>query len=199
MPRKKIDPWFKNEIISVGGVEQSRSSEDWAALSDALKNLCRARQSMYEAAKNGKRVQIVDSIELCEKITVGGRYLVQPPLVGRDAGIFANTLHGAGISAIVLCREPSTALGLCPIVALGSGVMVRVQVEEPTSPQKPTCSWFDHALEELGDHILGKLDTKRSNKRQLDYLLGHIPAAPTHVRLYKTAIGICSTLQAETV
>ncbi len=199
MPRKKTDPWFKNETVSVGRVEQSRSSENWIALSGALGDLCAARQSMYEAAKNGKRVQIIDSIELGDEIVEGGRYLVQPPLVGRDAGILANTLHRDGVSAIILCREPSTSLGFCPIVALGSGVVVRVQIEEPANPQKPTCAWFDYALEELGDHILRKLDLENSKKRQLDYLLGHIPAAPTHSGLYKAAAGICSTLQAETV
>jgi hypothetical protein len=199
MPRKKTDPWFKKETVSVGRIEQARASENWDELSIALKDLCAARQEMYEAAKNGKRVQIIDSIELGEQIAHGGRYLVQPPLVGRDASILSNTLHSEGISAIVLCREPTTSLGLCPIVALGSGVIVRVQIEEPKTPNKPTCGWFDHAIEELGDHILSKLNADGAIQRQLDYIIGHIPAAPTHVGLYTTAIGLCRTLQAETV
>jgi hypothetical protein len=44
-------------------------------------------------------------------------------------------------------------LGLCPIVSLGSGVMVRVQIEEPSNAEKPTCAWFDHAVEELGESM----------------------------------------------
>jgi hypothetical protein len=199
MPRKKVDPWFKKEIASVGLIEQSRSSENWSALAGALKDLCAARQSMHEAAKNGKRVQIIDSIESSDEIHENGRYLVRPPLVGRDAGIIGNALRANGISAIVVCREPSTSLGYCPIVALGSGVMVRVQIEEPANPEKPTCSWFDHAIDELGNHILSKINPESKLVRQLDYLLVHIPAAPTHSGLYKTAIEFCLTLQAQSV
>jgi hypothetical protein len=199
MPRKKTDPWFKKETISSGSVEEARSSESWGQLACHLEELSGARQSMYEAAKNGKRVQIIDSIELGYEIHMGGRYLVRPPLVGRDAGILSNTLHANGISAVVLCREPSTSLGLCPIVSLGSGVMVRVQIEEPANAEKPTCAWFDHAIDELGDHVLSKMNTDSKLVRQLDYVLAHIPAVPTHVGLYKAAIVLCQTLQAKTV
>jgi|GEM_PF-3460514 hypothetical protein len=199
MPRKKIDAWFKKETVSVGKVDQARSSESWEQLSIALEELCEARGSMYEAAKNGKRVQIIDSIELGDEITGGGRYLVRPPLVGKDAGILANTLHAKGVSGVVVCREPSTALGLCPIVALGSGVMARVQIEEPTNPEKPTCAWFDHAIEELGNHVLSKRNKEAPHTRQLDYLLAHIPAAPTHIGLYKAAIELCHTLESNCV
>jgi hypothetical protein len=199
MPRKKTDPWFKKETISSGRVEGARSSENWEQLVCHLEELSDARQSMFEAAKNGKRVQIIDSMELADEINSGGRYLIRPPLVGRDAGIISNSLHSNNISAIVLCREPSTSLGLCPIVSLGSGVMVRVQIEDPTNAEKPTCAWFDHAIDELGDHVLGKMNTQSTPLRQLDYVLAHIPAVPTHVGLYKAAIVLCQTLQAKTV
>ena len=199
MPRKKTDLWFKKETISRGRAEEARTSENWMQLACNLEELSDARKSIYEAAKNGKRVQIIDSIELGDEISSGGRYLVRPPLVGRDAGILSNTLHASGISAVVLRREPSTSLGLCPIVSLGSGVMVRVQIEEPSNAEKPTCAWFDHAVEELGEHVLGKMNTESTLVRQLDYLLAHIPAVPTHVGLYKAAILLCQTLQAKTV
>ena len=199
MPRKKIDPWFKKETISGGRVEQTRSSENWKNLAIALADLADARQTMCEAAKNGRRVKLIDSIELGEEIVEGGRYLIKPPLVGRDAGIISNTLHARGISAVILCREPSTSFGLCPIVALGSGVKVRVQIEEPENPEKPTCAWFDHAMNELGDHVLSKLNPESPPIRQLDYLLAHISAAPTHTGLYKAAINLSRTLQAMSV
>ena len=199
MPRKKTDLWFKKETISRGRAEEARTSENWMQLACNLEELSDARKSIYEAAKNGKRVQCIDSIESSDEIHANGRYVVRPPLVGRDAGIIGNALHANGISAIVICREPSTSLGYCPIVALGSGVMVRVQIEEPANPEKPTCSWFDHAIDELGNHILSKINPDSKLVRQLDYLLVHIPAAPTHSGLYKTAIEFCLTLQAQSV
>lgn len=199
MPRKKTDPWFKQETNSSGRVEEARSSENWEQLAYHLEELSDARQSMFDAAKNGKRVQIIESMELADEISSGGRYLIRPPLVGRDAGIISSSLHANNISAIVLCREPSTSLGLCPIVSLGSGVMVRVQIEGPAKAEKPTCAWFDHAINELGDHVLSKLNKQSTPLRQLDYVLAHIPAVPTHVGLYKAAIVLCQTLQAKTV
>ena len=199
MTSKKIDAWFKKEAVSVGEVDQARSSESWGKLAVSLEELYKARKSMYEAAKNGKRVQIIDSIELGDEIDGGGRYLVRPPLVGRDAGILAGALRAKSISGVVVCREPSTDLGLCPIVALGSGVVVRVQIKEPENPERPTCAWFDHAIEELGNHVLNKLNTESRHSRQLDYLLAHIPAAPTHAGLYRAAIKLCQTLQSNCV
>ena len=93
MTSKKIDAWFKKEAVSVGEVDQARSSESWGKLAVSLEELYEARKSRYEAAKNGKRVQIIDSIELGDEIDGGGRYLVRPPLVGRDAGILAGALR----------------------------------------------------------------------------------------------------------
>jgi hypothetical protein len=72
-----------------------------------------------------------------------------------------------------------------------------VQVEEPSNPDKPTCAWFDHAIEELGNHVLEKMDTDASLVRQLDYLLAHFSAIPTHFGLYKMASGLCESLQNE--
>jgi hypothetical protein len=120
-------------------------------------------------------------------------------LVARDAALLDSALKVRGLSAIVACREPKTSLGLCPIVALGSGVTVRIQVEEPKNPQKPTCEWFDRALHELGQHVLEQLDQTAVKQRQLDYLLAHLPAIQLHKPAYYAAIKLCNTLSCENV
>ena len=194
MAQKKHNSLFKKEKVSVEKTAQARSSENWKTLANELLSLCATRTEIVSFAKNGKRVQIVDSIESSDKIARGGRFLVQPPLVGRDAGIIHHALRERGFAAVILCREPSTSLGLCPIVALGSGVMVRVQIEEPTNQEKPTCAWFDHATKELGDHVLSKMDTSTTTKRQLDYLLAHLPAVSTCTSIYTATVALCRTL-----
>ncbi|MBT4524477.1 MAG: hypothetical protein HOC21_06110 [Phycisphaerae bacterium] len=194
MANQKPSTLFKKEKVSVEKVAQIRSSENWMGLAAALKELCVLRTSISTLAKNGKRVQIVESFENEDALYGGGRYLVRPPLVGRDAGLIHHALREKGHCALVLCREPSTSLGLCPIVALGSGVMVRIQIEEPKNPQKPTCAWFDHALEELGDHVLSKLNPESTTKRQLDYLLAHLPAVSTCTCVYSAGVELCRTL-----
>ena len=194
MANQKPSTLFKKEKVSVEKVAQIRSSENWMDLAAALKELCVLRTSISTLAKNGKRVQIVESFENEDALSGGGRYLVRPPLVGRDAGLIHHALREKGHCALVLCREPSTSLGLCPIVALGSGVLVRIQIEEPKNPQKPTCAWFDHALEELGDHVLSKLNPESTTKRQLDYLLAHLPAVSTCTCVYSAGVELCRTL-----
>ncbi|MBT5409701.1 MAG: hypothetical protein HOK75_05500 [Phycisphaerae bacterium] len=194
MSRKKIKPWFKNEANAVVGIDACRASQDWTALAKHIQDVCTARMQRADASRNGAKVQIVQSREDIENLHDTGRYLFQPPLVARDAAMFDNAMKSNGVSVVVACREPKTSLGLCPVVALGSGVTTRVQIEEPKNPTKPTCSWFDHALEELGNHILEQMNKESASRSQLDYLLAHIPASPTHTGLYNTAIALCETL-----
>ena len=199
MPRKKIEPWFKAESDAVAAVGLSRASQHWDTLATDIEKLLGARVQRARGAHNGKRVQLVQSSEKAVEMKGGGRYLVQPPLVARDAALLENSLKSSGFSIVVACREPVTSLGMCPIVALGSGVTVRVQVDAPKNPQQPTCAWFDNALEELGDHVLEQLNTTATDQRQLDYLLAHLSAIPTHVATHRAAIERCNTLAHQSV
>ena len=199
MPPKKAEPWFKVELSASAAIERARRDSKWDELASAIETLSVARTRKCSAAHNGKRVRIIQSQEEADSVHEDGRYLVQPPLVGRDAALLDNRLKQEKISCVVACREPSTKLGLCPIVALGSGVTVRVQVEEPKNPEKPTCAWFDHALEELGDHIVDQAEKLNTPTRQLDFLLAHVAATPTHIGVYRAAIERCSALSSGSV
>ncbi len=194
MTLKKLSTLLKSEKISVEKVSRARTESNWNALATELQLLCDIRTNIARFAKNGKRVQIIETVEQGDEIAIGGRYLVRPPLVGRDSGIIHGALREKGFAALVLCREPSTSLGLCPIVALGSGVIVRVQIEESKNPEKPTCAWFDHAIVELGEHVVSKMDKNSTSQRQLDYLLAHVPAVSTYPSIYEVGIALCRTL-----
>lgn len=197
MTIQKNKAWFKNETNAVAGIDTSRASSDWNTLAKHLQDLCTARMQRADASHNGTRVHIIENNEDIEATCETGRYLFRPPLVAKDAALFDNAMKSKKISVVVACREPKTSLGLCPIVALGSGVTKRVQIEESKNPDKPTCAWFDHALEELGDYILEQMNTESASKSQLDYLLAHIPASPTQACLYDAAIVLCETLASE--
>ena len=199
MPRKKNDPWFKAEASALVSLDAARASENWVLLASLLRALCAARKERVNASHNGNRVKIIQSTEDAQCALESGRYLIQPPLVARDAALFEHAMRAKNISAVVACREPATSLGLCPVVALGSGVTPRVQIEEPKNPTKPSCAWFDHALEELGDHVLEQMNRDATTLRQLDYLLAHLSATPTHFSLYKFAMDLCKTLESKNV
>jgi len=198
-PRKKQDPWFKAQKAAIVRVDAARADMQWDKLAAALRDLYNARQSCAKAARNGKKVQVVESVECADSICSGGRYLVRPPLVGRDASLIEHALKSRGYSAIVLCREPKTKLGLCPIVSLGSGVTVRTQVGEPANPEKPTCNWFDGVVQEFGDYVVDKIDENATSQRQLDYLLAHLSAIPAHSNAYRVAIKLCGALSNDSV
>jgi uncharacterized coiled-coil protein SlyX len=199
MPRKKIELWFKAESDAIAAIAVGRASQNWEILATEIERLLEARTQRANAAHNGKKVQLVRSTEEAEAMKGGGRYLVQPPLVARDAALLDNALKSSGVSSVVACREPVTSLGMCPIVALGSGVTVRIQVKEPDNAQKPTCAWFDAAIEELGNHVIEQLNATATEQRQLDYLLAHLSAIPTHVATYRAAIERCNTLAHQSV
>ncbi|MDP7006116.1 MAG: hypothetical protein QF718_07910 [Phycisphaerales bacterium] len=180
-------------------IDRARANHAWADLSCELKNLVGLRRSQIKLARNGKRVRIIGNMELVEDINEGGRFLVTPPLVARDASIIENQLSLSKIHSVVLCREPTTSLGLCPVVSLGRGVTVRVHVEEPNSQTKPSCEWFDYAVSELGEYVVSKIDQSSSKQRQLDYLLAHLSAVPVSIKAHLSAINLCKALESERV
>ena len=198
-PRKKQDPWFKAEKSAIVKIDAARSAMQWGNLATALEDICRARQACANAAHNGKKVQVIESMEFADAIRSGGRFLVRPPLVGRNASLIEHALKSKGYSVIVLCREPVTKLGLCPIVSLGSGVTVRTQVKEPENPEKPSCSWFDGVVQEFGAYVVGKIDEDATHQRQLDNLLAHLSAIPSHGEAYRIAIKLCGALVRDSV
>ena len=197
--RKNSTQWFGAEKKFFEDIDSARATQEWSTLASILQDLVKIKHKQLKLARNGKRVRLIDCMELVEHIKEGGRFLVKPPLVGRDASIIENIFSSSGIPSIVICREPKTKSGRCPVVSLGSGVTVRIQVDEPGNPDKPTCEWFDKVVDELGNQIVDKIDGSSSNQRQLDYLLAHLSAVPMHVRTYKEAINLCKALQSETV
>ncbi len=196
-PRTSKAP-FTNEKKSISAVDQARSAQDWKTLSKAIHDLSDSRQALAKLAKNGRRVQVIESIEDADSIKEAGRFLVRPPLVGRDASLIHHALKEKGVASLIVCREPTTKLGLCPIVALGSGVTVRVQVDEPKNNDKPTCAWFDHAIDELGAHVVEEAEKQEGGERRLDFLLAHLPAIATYKPAYLLAVACCKAIMDRT-
>ena len=194
MPKRKMTRWFKDSRASKTKITKARKGGEWASLQSAIGALQLENKQRFLLSKNGRRVQILESHEDVDEIKDDGRYLVRPPLVARNAADLQTSLDEKGFSTVVLCREPKTQLGLCPIVTLGDNTTVRSQIKEPANPDKPTTGWFDTAIDELGRTIIGKTGTIATNDRKLDYLLGHLSAVPTNDELYTAIIAVCGAL-----
>ena len=74
---------------------------------------------------------------------------------------------------------------------------VRVQIDEPKRADKPSCAWFDHALDELGSHVIEQLESIELPTRKLDYLIAHIPSIATYKPAYQQAMSLCDALESE--
>jgi hypothetical protein len=194
MPRRKMTPWFKDSRTSKIKIIRARKNENWPELQSAVRSLQLANKQRFSLSKNGRRVRVLETYDDIDEIEDGGRYLVCPPLVARNATDLQTSLDEMGFSTIVLCREPKTKMGLCPIVTLGDNTTVRSQIKEPRNPNKPTVGWFDSGTNELGRTVVEKIDTFATDDRKLDYLLGHLCAVPAYDGLYLAIITICDAL-----
>ena len=129
MAQSETGNWFEVERSAATAATAARQAEEWSSLVDALRLLMEARDHLATAARNGRRVQILEDEESLAAALEPGRYLLRPPLVGRSAKDFFLLGRDNEIPMLVLCREPTTQLSRCPIVALGDGVTVRMHVE----------------------------------------------------------------------
>ena len=194
MPRRKMTQWFKDSRASKIKVTNARKGERWDALTSAIGELRLANKERFSLTKNGRRVQVLETYEDIDGVADDGRYLIRPPLVAKNASDLQVSLDERGFSTIVLCREPKTQLGLCPVVTLGDNTTVRSQIKEPENPNGPSVGWFDGATDELGRTVVEKAGALATNGRKLDYLLGHLSAVPTYDDLYVAILVVCKAL-----
>ncbi len=180
--------WFDAEDAAAAAVISARAESDFKGLAESVELLADARDHRGKAARNGKRVVVLDDAEALEAINEPGRYMLRPPLVGRDARDMAITARQRRLPVLFLCREPRTQLGQCPVVALGLGVTVRIQVDEPDDPDAPSCPWFDAAASSLGQRAIDMVDETMPTLRRLDALLAALTAVPDHLGLHEAIV-----------
>ncbi|MDP6600678.1 MAG: hypothetical protein QGH76_00115 [Phycisphaerales bacterium] len=188
MAHSETGNWFEVERSAATAATAARQAGEWSSLVDALRLLMEARDHLAAAARNGRRVQILEDEESLAVVQEPGRYLLRPPLVGRSAKDLSLRARDNEIPMLILCREPTTQLARCPIVSLGEGVTVRMHVDEPSNPDKPTCQWFDDALDQLGHHAIGGVDPAMAPLRLLDAMIMRVETIPHHSPLHVAAI-----------
>ncbi|MDP6601081.1 MAG: hypothetical protein QGH76_02150, partial [Phycisphaerales bacterium] len=110
---------------------------------------------------------------------------------GADARRLRLLAFAAEVPAVVLCREPSTQLGLIPVVAIGPLGAVRTRVKPPKDPSRPTATWFRDALRSLGEVAVEKLNPAHPASRRLEPMLGLLDTLPEDEGLHRLAIDLC--------
>jgi len=184
--------WFRAERSLDRALAMSHGRRDYHGMAEIIGLLGKARRGWRtEAFSSRKAIQIIDD-EVADTMTVEkGRYLVQPPLVGADARRLRLLAAAGEVPAVVLCREPTTQLGLIPIVAIGPLGAVRTKVKPPRDQAKPTATWFRAALVSLGEASTEKLNPAHIPSRRLEAILGLLDTLPEDDALHQRAIDIC--------
>jgi hypothetical protein len=185
--------WFEAERIAIKALELARREEDFAAMSRIVLPLQEARRQRIQAALTAakKKVRILDADITEEMPLAPGVYLIQPPTVGADARRLRLAALRREIPVAVMCREPRTQRGQCPVVAIG-GMTVRARIDAPKEWDKPDFAWFVRAMEDLGDAAMEMLDTGIELDRQIDFLLNLLDSVPDHEKLHQLLAAKCA-------
>ncbi|MBL9150353.1 MAG: hypothetical protein JNM94_16820 [Phycisphaerae bacterium] len=182
--------WFEAERLALKGLDLARVARDYALMARIVLPLQEARRQRLQLALDTKKVVIVDQPIGEEFRAETGCFLVQPPTVGADARRIRLAALEQEVPVAVVCREPKTRMGQCPIVAIGQ-VTIRTKIAPPKNWDKPTMAWFVGALESLGDAAIETLDRSIDAMRQVDALLARLDAIPDHERLHQELADAC--------
>ena len=182
--------WFEAERLAHRAVELARAQEDFALLARVALPLQEARRQRVQEAVGTKKLFVLDA-DITEEMPIKvGCYLVQPPAVGADARRLRLAALRREIPVAVICREPRSRLGQCPVVAIGQ-MTVRARIDPPKDWDKPDLKWFLGAMEELGDAAIQMLDTGMELDRQVDFLMAALDAVPDHEKLHQALAAVC--------
>lgn len=184
--------WFEAERLAAKALDMARAEGDFHLMARIVLPLLEARRQRMPIALDSKKVVILDAPPPAGMELKPVCYLVQPPLVGADARRLRLLALEREVPALVLCREPKTQLGLCPIVAIGQ-VTIRARIDAPRNWDKPTPAWFAEAGEQLGDAAIESIDPTADPARQVDALLERLDALPDHEKLHQALEETCHT------
>jgi len=182
--------WFEAERLCARGLDIARSEGDFNLMARIVLPLQEARRQRMQAAFDSRKLVVIDEPSSEERQLETRCYLVQPPLVGADARRLRLLALEREVPAMVLCREPKTQLGLCPIVAIGQ-VTVRTRIDPPRKWDKPDLAWYAEACELLGDAAIETLDRTLEPAKQVDALLERLDAVPDHEKLHQALAEVC--------
>jgi hypothetical protein len=188
----------------VRAIERCRRSRDWERLARAVLPLQEARRQMRQIAMDAGRVAVLERLPSRGEKVEPGFYLVEPPLIGLDARTFREMARGRRVPVLALAKEPTTASGQWPMVAVGGNlgaqampVSVRVRVEPPAgltgaktiagAGSVPDVAWVLATQEALGDAAIARVEEGRKAGWPADHrvedLLEYLDAVPDHEKL----------------
>ena len=182
--------YFEAERMAVSALTMARQECDFTRMARIIEPLQVARLGRFQLAVDVGTVTILPAPFTEGDEIEPGCYVVKPPMVGADARRFRSAALASDVPVAIVCHEPTTTLGLCPLVALG-GVVVRTKTDPPSDPDHPDLAWFLEAIQILGDWAIQSMDMQLAPLRFIDELLARIDAVPEHAGLYECLQNTC--------
>ena len=183
--------YFEAERMAGEALLMARQERDYQRMATIIRPLQKARQGRLDLAVDVGTVTILNApFTEGDEIDPGG-YLVRPPMVGVDGRRFRLAAFALKVPVAVVCCEPITQLGLCPLVALSGNVVVRTKIDPPADPDRPDLPWLLDAIQALGDWAIESMDTQLAPERYIDELLSRMDAIPEHDGLHECLEAAC--------
>jgi hypothetical protein len=165
---------------------------DFERMTRIILPLQEARRQRVQLAFDVGFVAVMDGDPIGEDISIEpGCYLVRPPRVGADARRLRLAGLNQQVPVVVICREPTTQIRLCPIVSTLPGKSFRCKMDEPADQDAPELAWMAAAIEILGDTIIDEIDYEKPPEKRIDSLLEALEALPEHEGLHQALADTC--------
>ncbi|MDA1007899.1 MAG: hypothetical protein O2800_02695 [Planctomycetota bacterium] len=187
----RASSWFEAERLAMRALELAHRSRSYAEMASAVLLLQEARRQRMQVAIDADTLRIVESPVPEDPQVEIGCYLLQPPQVGSDARRLRLTALHREVPVLVLCREPTTRMGLVPLVAIGP-VTVRARIDPFPKKSGVTMEWYLEACRQLGQAAIDSFDSGLEWHRQVDSVMGMLDAVPDHEELHQLLHDVCT-------
>lgn len=191
--------YFETETLCLRALAAARKLNDFERMARICLPLQEARRQRRQMACDYPGCHIVTQLPSRGDAIAPGRYLLAPPLVGKDGRLFRELCERQFVIVIVLVREPANRAGKWPIVGVGTGpreaFVTRTYAAPPADEASPALDWYLAAHEALGDAAILKVPSDGPVSipadHHVDDLLDALEAVPDHEKLIQAVAAAC--------
>ncbi|MEM7229670.1 MAG: hypothetical protein AAF432_12735 [Planctomycetota bacterium] len=191
--------YFETERLALAALSMAHTAQDYERMARIVLPLLECRRHRYQQAFDiGTLTVLTDEEPINEEyIAEPGCFVIVPMLVGADGRRLRAAAFAQEKPLAVICREPTTRLGLIPVVAVGGGLSIRNHVEPPDDEDAPDLAWLAEAMRAVGDAAIESLDPTMDASRRVNGLLDRIDACPDHEDLHQLLMSTCKEAHEE--
>ena len=178
--------WFDAERDALAALDSAIQSGHHELAADATLPLQEARRQRVLMAIDASEgaPNVLDQVDSELESVEPGVHLLVPHAVAADARRMRVVGLQTEVPILAVCREPLTATGMVPIVAIGE-VTIRSYVDPPEDPEAHSMEWTLAAMESLGDTAIERACESPSGPDRITALRNALDSIPEHEKLHQ--------------